>query len=95
VENSFNEKRLAARVTAGVAVEILHNELEGTIAETSDLSESGILVVDLDGAGSLKTGMEVEVKITGLMGKNTEVRTAKVVRVDDQGVALQFNEPLA
>jgi hypothetical protein len=91
---SLEERRSEVRGKAMVAVEILHKSLAGTMTQTRDYTDAGILIEKLPGMESLQTGMEVEVKITGIMGQEPVIKSARVVRLDEKGVALHFNEPL-
>lgn len=92
--NSFEERRSEGRGKAMVAVEILHEDFAGMTTQTRDYSDAGILIEKLPGMETLQTGMEIEIKITGIMGQEPMIKAARVVRVDEKGVALQFNEPL-
>ena len=94
MEKSFKEKRMAGRARARVAIEVLHDNFAGIITETCDISENGSLLVKGTGMEKLETGMEFDIKITGLMGQAPKIVAVKVVRVDEKGVALQFKEHL-
>ena len=77
-----------------VAVEILLEGLADSMTQTCDYSDAGILVERLPGMESLQAGMEVKVRITGIMGQEPVIKTVRVVRMDEKGIALQFDEPI-
>lgn len=91
---SFEERRSEDRGKAMVAVEILQEGLAGTMSQTCDYSDAGILIEKLPGMESLQPGMEIEVRITGIMGQEPVIKSVRVVRMDEKGIALQFNEPI-
>jgi len=94
MENSLEEKRATGRTKAVIAVEILQGALAGTIVETSNVSESGTLVLKVAGADKLRTGDNLELKVSGLMGQSPKILSARVIRNDGHGIALEFGQPL-
>ena len=77
-----------------VVVEILQEGLADTMTQTYDYSDAGILIERLPGMECLQTGMKIEVRITGIMGRGPIIKTVRVVRMDEKGIALQFDEPI-
>lgn len=95
MKKTFEERRSASRDKAKIAVELFHERLKDAVTQTQDYSETGVLVENMPGTGILKPGMEIEVRITGFMGLPSRVLAARVVRVSDEGIALQFKEPMS
>ena len=89
------ERRSASRGRAKIAVELLHERLKDAVTQTYDYSDTGVMVENMPGTGVLKPGMEINIRITGIMGQPSLVVAARVVRIDDKGIALQFNEPFS
>lgn len=94
MDTTSTEKRGAGRASAKIAVELLHEGLQGTIVETCDISETGVFTLKVPGMDILRPGMILDIKITGLMGQPPRIVAATVRRLDENGIALQFNEPL-
>lgn len=94
MNQSASEKRSTARVRVGIAVEILHKNFSGHFAESRDYSEGGILIEKLPGYEALQTGMNLDLRITGIMGEPAKMISARVLRISDDGIAMQFAEPL-
>lgn len=89
------ERRSASRGKVKIAVELLHERLKDAVTQTYDYSNTGVLVENMPGSGILKPGMEIEIRITGIMGRPSQVVPARVVRINDEGIALQFKEPIS
>lgn len=88
------ERRSANRGKAKIAVEILHDRLKDAVTQTYDYSDLGVRVENMPGTKVLKADMVVDIRVTGIMGLPSQVLAARVVRMDDEGIALQFIEPI-
>jgi hypothetical protein len=95
MNESIEERRAASRGKAKIAVELLHERLKDAVTQTYDYSDTGVLVENMPGSGILCPGMEIKIRITGIMGLPTQILAARVVRIDDEGIALEFKEPIA
>ena len=94
MNESIKDRRAASRGKAKIAVELLHERLKDAVTQTYDYSDSGLLVENMPGSGILRPGMEIDIRITGIMGLPTQTLAARVVRVSDEGIALEFKEPI-
>jgi len=95
MKEQHEERRSASRGKAKIAVELLHERLKGAVTQTYDYSDAGVLVEQMPGTGILKPGMEINIRIVGIMGQPPLVLAAQVTRISDEGIALKFNEPIA
>lgn len=91
----IEERRSANRGKAKIAVQLLHERLRDAVTQTCDYSDSGVLVENMPGTGILKPGMEIDIRITGIMGQPSQVLAARVIRISNEGIALQFKEPIS
>lgn len=94
MSESIEDRRAASRGKAKIAVELIHQRLKDAVTQTYDYSDTGVLVENLPGSGILRPGMEINIRITGIMGLPTQIFAARVVRVSDEGIALEFKEPI-
>lgn len=95
MNETIKERRSASRGRAKIAVELLHERLKDAVTQTYDYSDAGVFVENMPGTGILKPGMEINIRITGIMGLPSQILAAKVVRVSDEGIALQFAKPIS
>ena len=52
-----------------------------------------MLIEKLPGSERLQTGMNLDLRISGIMGEPPAVMPARVVRIGDDGIAFQFDAP--
>lgn len=95
MNNPVDERRSANRGQAKIAVELLHERLKDAVTQTRDYSETGVFVEKMPGSGILHLDMEINIRVTGILGLPTQILAARVVRISDEGIALEFKEPIS
>lgn len=95
MNESVKDRRAASRGKAKIAVELLHERLKDAVTQTYDYSDTGVLVENMPGTRILKPGTEINIRVTGIMGLPSQIIAARVVRINEEGIALQFLEPVA
>jgi len=95
MNHPVEERRSANRGQAKIAVELLHERLKDAVTQTRDYSETGVFVENMPGTRILKPGVEINIRVTGIMGLPSQIIAARVVRINEEGIALQFLEPIA
>ena len=85
------ERRVEGRQVVALSVEILDPPHLGKVKlHTRDLSKTGAFIL-LNRADCLPVGRVVSVRMSGaLWGEKFSTMSARVVRVTDEGMALQF-----
>lgn len=83
IDRKFNRTRLRAEV------KLSHPKVGEQLSHTRDISEGGAFVFS-DGIILPEIGDVVEVQVQGLPGEAAPVVKMKVMRIDKEGVALQF-----
>jgi hypothetical protein len=82
-DRKFNRTRLRAEV------KLSHPKVGEQRSHTRDISEGGAFILG-DGIVLPEIGDVVEVQVQGLPGEAAPVVKMKVMRIDKEGVALQF-----
>lgn len=95
MKKSVEDRRAEIRGKAKIAVEFLHNGLEDAVAETRDYTDIGVLVESMPGMEILQPGMELKLRITGIMCQAPLLVETRVVRIGDDEIAFQFKRPVA
>lgn len=83
IDRKFNRTRLRAEV------KLSHPKVGEQHTHTRDISEGGAFILR-EGIVLPEIGDVVEVQVQGLPGEEAPVVKMKVVRIDKDGVALQF-----
>ncbi|WP_455199082.1 PilZ domain-containing protein [Kaarinaea lacus] len=95
MNNPVEDRRSVTRENAKIAVELLHDKLRDAVTRTCNYSDVGVLVERMPGTGILQAGMVIDVRVSGIMGLPSQVLEARVVRIDDEGIALEFIQPIS
>ncbi len=82
-DRKFNRTRLRAEV------KLSHPRVGEQRSHTRDISEGGAFILS-EGIVLPEIGDVVEVQVQGLAGESAPVVKMKVMRIDKEGVALQF-----
>lgn len=82
-------KREFPRTRLRAAVKIIHPETGELSAHTRDISEGGAFVL-MERVGPPRLGDIIEVQVQGLPGEAAPVVPMRVVRIDSDGIALEF-----
>ncbi len=90
-EKDHNDRRYV-RTRLRAAVKLIHPQIGDVAAHTRDISDGGAFVL-AEGQELPALGEIVEVQVQGLPGDDAPVVRMRVVRIDREGVGLQFVEP--
>lgn len=85
-------KRKHVRTQLNASVKLTHPEVGDLNLKTGDISDGGAYIIT-DGDGSLGVGDVVSVQVQGLPGGEAPVLSMRIVRMDKQGVGLEFIQP--
>ena len=84
----MEEKRQHIRTTVSASVKLMHPSFGSLKVKTRDMSHGGLFIMT---GGELDLPIGTEVSIQALdMFEEAPIVKAKIVRVESQGVALQF-----
>ncbi len=90
----MREQRKHSRSRLPAAIELSHDSF-GTIMLTSrDISDRGVFVLGAPGLELPPVGTILNLKINGVMGRETPEVLAEVVRTDDDGIGICFLQEL-
>ncbi len=89
-EDKGENSRRFIRTRLRAAVTLRHPELGDVAAYTRDISDGGAYVLSGAGQPLPKLGDVVEVQVQGLPGGEAPVVRMRVVRIDPNGIGLQF-----
>ena len=90
-KEGFNDRRYV-RTRLRALVKLSHPRLGDVSAHTRDISDGGAFVL-AEGQLLPALGEIVEVQVQGLPGGDAPVVRMRVVRIDKEGVGLQFVDP--
>ena len=85
-------KRKHVRTKLNASVKLTHPEAGDLNLKTGDISDGGAYIVT-GGEGPLKVGDVVSVQVQGLPGGEAPILNMRIVRMDKQGVGLEFIQP--
>lgn len=89
---SGENKRKHIRTKLKADVKLSHPEVGDLNLKTGDISDGGAYILT-NGDGALKVGDIVSVQVQGLPGGEAPVLKMRIVRMDKQGVGLEFIQP--
>lgn len=90
-EKGLNERSFA-RTRLRAAVKLTHPQIGDVSAHTRDISDGGAFVL-AEGQELPAVGEIVDVQVQGLPGDDAPVVRMRVVRIDKEGIGLQFVDP--
>ena len=86
---SSNNNRRFPRTRLRAEVKLNHPETGEQISHTRDISEEGAFVMN-EGINLPAIGEIIEVQVQGLPGEAAPVVRMRIVRVDREGIGLEF-----
>lgn len=89
---SGKEKRRYVRTKLKAEVQVTHPELGPMKMQTSDISDGGARIT-CQTEKVPNVGDEVEVQVQGIGGEDAPVVRMRVVRIDKDGIGLEFIHP--
>jgi hypothetical protein len=89
-----DEQRKHGRAKSPVAIELSHDDLGTIWVSSRDISEGGVFVSLGADQVSPPVGTVLNLKISGFMSGEKPELLAKVVRIEADGIALQFLQDL-
>ena len=84
----MEEKRRHVRTTVSASVKLMHPSFGSLRLKTRDVSHGGLFIMT-GGEVDLPLGTQVSVQALGMI-EEAPVVQAKIVRIESQGIALQF-----
>lgn len=86
---SSDNNRKYPRTRLRAEVKLVHPEVGEQLSHTRDISEGGAFVLN-EGIAVPRLGDIVEVQVQGLPGEAAPVVPMRVIRIDKDGIALEF-----
>jgi ribosomal protein S12 len=89
---SDDNRRKSIRTKLQAKVRLSHPEVGDVHLHTSDISDGGAYILS-DGNPLPEVGEVVEVQVQGIGSGEAPVVKMRIVRIDNQGVGLEFIDP--
>lgn len=84
------EKRTYPRTSGSVPVRLSHPSFGTVVLETRDIADGGVFITRIENNDQPKRGDILQIKLEGFMTGSLREVDARVVRVMDDGFAMEF-----